>query len=64
MQFELMTPTEQAAMMAAMALMVFAITHACDRLFAWYLTLRDRRSRRSSYCVCPPTSKPKRDGKG
>ena len=64
MQFELMTPMEQAATVAAGALMLFAVTHMCDRLFAWHLTLKDRRSRRSGSCVCPPVSKPKRDGKG
>lgn len=66
MQFELLTPMEQAAMIAAAALMVFAITHTCDRLFAWSLTLKDRQSRRrhqDSMSCCAPDGSNRR-GKG
>ncbi len=52
MDCDLMTPMEQAAMVAATAMMLFAVTHACDRSFAWYLTRKDRRSRRGRYCDC------------
>ncbi len=43
MQFELMTPMEQAALIAAVSLSVFAATYALDRAIRWLLTLRDRR---------------------
>lgn len=45
MEFELMAPMEQAATMAALALIIIALTYMADRMYWWSCMFVDRRAR-------------------
>lgn len=62
MQFELMTPMEQAAGMGALALLIIAITYMADRICVWSCLFMSRRARGKREDTCCPAPPRKTDG--